>query len=113
LRSVPSGSHIDEPGWREWKTPTAGRCGVCGKWGLLLRHHVILEQHVRVHGGDPWDLRNALGLGYYACSCHRDHHHAVRRIPASKLTPASIEFAIELLGAAAADQYFDRYYAAR
>lgn len=85
---------------------------MCGIYGLLLRHHVVTEQHVRREGGDPWALANSLGLGY-RCGCHRLHHAAIERIPASKLTPASIEFAIELLGAAAADAYFDRYYAAR
>lgn len=119
LRSVPSGTRFDEPGWREWKVPISGACAVCGKRGLLLRHHVIFEQHVRVEAsaeqiahGIVWDQRNALGLGYYVCSCHRRHTSAVDRIPASKVRVENIEFAIELLGEARADAYIDRYYSA-
>lgn len=99
-----------EPGYREWHTPSFGRCGVCGKPGLLIRHHVVLEQHVRAAGGDPWDLRNALRLGAH-CPCHRAHHGSSRRIPAARIPPAAIEFALALFGAELADAYFDRYYA--
>lgn len=40
-----------------------------------------------------------------------DHHHAVRRLPVSKVPPAAVEFAVELLGTNAAQLYLHRYYA--
>lgn len=112
LRVVPPADHRGEPGYEQWKTPSFGRCAVCGDRGMLERHHVVTERHVREAGGDPWDLRNALGLGVW-CRCHRDHHGGARRLPASKIPMAAIEFAIELLGAGRADAYIDRYYAAK
>lgn len=99
------------PGRSEWKAPVYGYCAACGKHGLLLRHHVILEQHVRTAGGDPWDLRNSMTLGYYACACHRDHHHAVRRLPLAKVPDVAIAFAVELLGEERAADYLARFYA--
>lgn len=111
LVAKPGPDRRAEPGRGAWKSPVVGECAACGRRGLLLRHHVVLEQHVRAAGGDPWDLRNALALGYYACRCHRDHHHAVRRIPLSCVPPEAIAFAVELLGVAAADSYLARYYA--
>ncbi|HWF25203.1 MAG TPA: hypothetical protein VG275_07140 [Solirubrobacteraceae bacterium] len=98
-----------EPGRAAWKSPVVGNCAACGRRGLLLRHHVVSEAHVRRVGGDPWDLRNAMGLGYYACRCHRDHHHAVRRLSRSALPAAALEFAAEVLGEAA-EGYLERYY---
>lgn len=103
-----------EPGYRAWHQRQFGRCRCCGKPGLLVRHHCVLEQHIRAIGGDPWDLRNGLLLGAgYSCRCHRDHHAACRRLPASKLPPEAIEFAIELLGAEQADAYIETYYSPR
>lgn len=110
LRLVPPVDRSGEPGYREWHTPIQGECAACGKRGLLLRHHAITENHVRREGGDPWDLRNAIGLGYFACSCHREHHQATRRLPISVLGAEAIEFAIELLGAGRADAELERYY---
>jgi hypothetical protein len=99
-----------EPGYWAWHTPVRGECDACKARGLLLRHHVILEQHVRVAGGDPWDLRNAMALGYYACACHRDHHHAVRRLPLASVPAAAIAFAEQLLGPDRAADYLARFY---
>lgn len=110
LRLVAPPTHTDEPGYRAWHAAVWGRCAVCDQPGRLIRHHVVLEQHVRAAGGAPYDLRNALPLGYYACSCHRDHHHAVRRLPLARVPPAAVEFAIELLGEPAAIDYLARYY---
>lgn len=84
---------------------------MCGQTGLLLRHHVVTEAHVRVAGGDPYDLRNGMLLGYFACSCHRDHHHAIRRLPASKLTSENLAFMVALLGEDRAADYLTRFYA--
>jgi hypothetical protein len=52
-----------------------------------------------------------MALGYYACRCHRDHHHAVRRLPRSALPPEAIAFAAELLGEQQGADYLARYYA--
>lgn len=112
LRARSRVDRSDEPGYWAWKAPVFGSCAACAAHGLLLRHHVVLEQHVRAEGGDPWDLANSLLLGYYACSCHRDHHHAVRRLPRSKLPPAAIAFVTELLGPARRDDYLRRFYSA-
>jgi hypothetical protein len=109
LRARPV-DHSGEPGYRAWKKAEHGSCAACGARGLLLRHHVIHEQHVRALGGDPYDLRNAIQLGYYACACHREHHAAVRRLPRAILPPEAVEFATELLGAGPAEAYLSRYY---
>lgn len=104
--------HSGEPGYREWKTPSYGRCAVCGKWGLLIRHHVILEQHLRAIGAPAYDLRNAMRIGAgYVCACHRQQTSAVNRIPLAKVPDVAIEFAHELLGEAA-ESYLTRYYSA-
>lgn len=98
-----------EPGYAEWHEPRSGRCAICGKPGLLLRHHVLYEQHVRREGGDPWDLRNSMDVGRY-CTCHADHHAAVRRIPVRLIPQDAQDFIIELLGSARAALYVARYY---
>jgi hypothetical protein len=107
---LPSAVDLLDPARVAWKSPVWGPCAACGRYGLLLRHHVVLEQHVRREGGNPWDLRNALALGYYACSCHRDHHHAVRRIPIARVPAPAVTFASELLGEPRATDYLRRYY---
>lgn len=112
LRARPPVDRSDEAGYRAWHTPVWGPCAVCEKRGLLLRHHVILEQHVRIEGGDPWALANSLALGYFACSCHRRHHSACARLPISCVPAAAIAFAVQLLGAERAEDYLKRYYAA-
>lgn len=112
LEPKPPPDRTSEPGYREWHQPLFGRCECCGRPGRLLRHHVILEQHVRALDGDPWDLRNAIKLGVH-CRCHAQHHLAAARLPCSKVPAPAIEFASELLGPGPADLYFDRYYAPR
>lgn len=111
LRAHPPQPRFDEPGREEWKRPHWGRCALCGERGLLIRHHVVLEQHVRAEFGNPYDLRNALPLGAY-CRCHRLHHQAAARIPRSAIPPAAVEFAVELLGPERAELYLARYYSA-
>jgi hypothetical protein len=112
LIARPGPDRRGEPGYREWHAPVQGRCAACGARGLLLRHHVVTEAHVRQAGGDPWALANAMALGYFACACHRDHHHAVRRLPLARVPDAAIAFASELLGEARAADYLARYYSA-
>jgi len=99
----------EEPGEREWKLPHHGRCEVCGQIGWLFRHHVLYERMVRRAGGDPWDLRNAMDVGQH-CTCHADHHTAMRRIPLSRVPEDAIAFTIELLGEDLATLFFERYY---
>lgn len=110
LIARPGPDRRSEPGYRAWHTPAHGPCAACGTRGLLLRHHVVLEQTVRREGGDPWDLANALALGYYGCACHRQHHHATRRLPLAIVPPAAVAFAQALLGEARAADYLARYY---
>ena len=105
---------LAEPGRAEWKAERNGPCGVCGRRGRLLRHHVVYEQHVRNEGGDPWDLRNALDVGRY-CDCHDKHHRSGPGrvpIPLRKIPTEAYAFARELLGEDRADDYFGRYYSA-
>lgn len=111
LLPKPAPDRSGEPGYRQWKAPVTGPCQVCGTVGRLVRHHVILEQHVRALGGDPYDLRNSLLIGAgYVCRCHREHHGACRRIPRCRLSAAAVEFAVELLGPEGGEDYLERYY---
>ena len=107
-KPTPRVDHRGEPGWRDWHQPIWGNCAVCSQPGRLERHHVVLEQHVRAAGGDPWDTRNALELGRY-CRCHRDHHQAARRISLKHVPDQAVAFASELLGEGAG-AYLSRYY---
>lgn len=108
LRLVPPPDRSNEPGRREWKASSWGDCAVCGQPGRLERHHVVLEQHVRKAGGDPWDLRNAMALGMW-CRCHREHHQAAQRISLRRVPDDAIDFAAELFGAGAG-AYLSRFY---
>jgi hypothetical protein len=100
----------EEAGYKAWHSPSWGRCAVCSQPGRLQRHHVVLEQHCRAQGADPWDMRNALELGMW-CRCHRDHHQAARRIPVSKIPGDAVDFCTALYGPGAA-AYLQRYYSA-
>lgn len=82
---------------------------MCGQPGLLLRHHVVTEAHVRLAGGDPWDLRNALAVGAH-CRCHSRHHQAAARIARATLPSQAVQFAVDLLGEAGAELYLSRFY---
>jgi hypothetical protein len=108
LRAAPAVDRSREPGYREWHTPAWGRCQACGAPGLLVRHHVILAQHLRALGADPWDMRNALQLGAY-CDCHRRHHDAARRLSVRCVPDAAIVLVSECYGAGAG-AYLSRYY---
>lgn len=80
-------------------------CG--GASRKLDEHHVVYRQHIRAHGGDQWDSRDALLL---CAACHQSHHHRGRVLPLTALRDENCEFAFELLGTAAYD-YLRRYYA--
>jgi hypothetical protein len=104
----------EEPGRSIWKAERTGECGVCGRRGKILRHHVVYEAHVRREGGDPWDLRNGMDVGRY-CACHRKHHEsgpAREPIPMTKVPEEAVAFAAELMGEDRASDYFIRYYRA-
>jgi hypothetical protein len=111
LRARPPADRRSEPGYVAWHAPVYGECAVCGKRDRLVRHHVVLQQHVRALGADPWDLRNSILIGSgFACSCHRSHHVACRRLPLDKVPDAAIVFAVLLLGEERAQDYLGRYY---
>lgn len=101
-----------EPGEAAWKARQWGVCPLCGAEGVLLRHHVLTEQRVRLAGGDPWDLRNAMLVGAPGvCDCHGAHHRGGGgRIAFSKVPVAAVEFAAETIGAGPATIYFTRRY---
>jgi hypothetical protein len=109
LRPRPPIDHSTEAGYREWHAPIFGCCSACGERGPLERHHVVTERHVRLAGGDPYDLRNSLELGRY-CLCHRDHTSAARRLKVSVLTSEHLAFMVELLGEDRACAYVVRMY---
>jgi hypothetical protein len=71
-------------------------------------HHVVYEQHVRKHGGDPNDTRNLMPL---CLGCHGAHHARMRVIDTERLPAGAVAFAEELLGDYAAD-YLAQYYRA-
>jgi 5-methylcytosine-specific restriction endonuclease McrA len=71
-------------------------------------HHVVYAQHVRLEGGDEWDVRNAMRL---CTDCHDRHHSGARRLAADVLPPAAVAFAHALLGERAID-YLRTYYPA-
>ena len=101
-----------EPGYFAWHRARQGVCAICGESGLVFRHHVVLEQHVRTEHGDPWNRANSLDIGAWCeAGCHELHHSAAKRIPRSKIPPAAIDFAVELLGEARTSAYLARYYA--
>lgn len=110
LLAKPPADLSSEPGYREWKKPTFGACSVCGATGRLERHHVIALQHCRMLGAPLFDLRDSMLLGAH-CRCHRDQTSAAARIPLSKVPPEAREFAVELLGEPAAEEYLARFYA--
>ena len=106
-------------GREAWKTPRKGYCAVCGTHGLVFRHHILYERKV-IEAGHPelvYDLRNALDIGADAtCSCHHDHHHALRngqpwRIPRRLISLEAERFAAEVLGEGPARVFFQRFYA--
>lgn len=73
----------------------------------LDEHHVVYRQHIRSHGGDEWNPRDALLL---CAACHQSHHKRGRVLPLVALRDENYEYAFELLGPAAYD-YLRRYYA--
>lgn len=108
----PTVDSVDSPGgWSDY--PDVAECEVCGKRGPVTRHHVVYQQHVRNYKGDEWDPANSMLVGakFGRCTCHARHHAGGEgRIPMSKVPESARQFAINLLGAAAAHYYFRRYY---
>ena len=89
-----------------------GLCAVCGKPGPWDPHHVVAKQWLKKRGLPQWDTRNALRLCKIMGgrnNCHARHENAVRRVKTRELTPASIQYAFELMGPHGAD-YLRTYY---
>lgn len=82
-------------------------CAVTRVIGPWQAHHVIEAQEIKRRGGDIWDPRNALRLSVRA---HERHTLAVRRVKLTELRDENLEFAFELMGAAAY-VYLTRMYA--
>lgn len=98
----------DEADKIRWRSQAAARCVCCGSDDRLQLHHVIYAQNVRRAGGDPWDPRDSLTT---CIRCHCGHHHGTKgRIALTLLRDENLDFAFELLGAAAYD-YLRRHYA--
>jgi hypothetical protein len=92
-----------------------GRCAVCGRRGPVVFHHVVRRRDVEREGGDPWDFANALAVGAPGpaggrCSCHGDHHSAMRKIPVALLPRETVAYAVRLLGEDRAMLYLRRFY---
>jgi hypothetical protein len=92
---------------KRWLNAKAKRCALCGRRKGLTQHHVVYEQHVRKHGGDPFDPRDGLTV----CLDEHNRHHdgSAWKIPVARLRPDNLQFALELLGDYAAD-YLARHY---
>lgn len=93
---------------RAFKEAVAGQpCAVCG-WlseTYMKVHHVVYRQHLA--RGDWWRTENALPV----CEiCHEHHHSRVEPIRREALTEQNLNFASEVLKAAAGT-YLARYYA--
>lgn len=89
-----------------------GHCEVCKAIGFVRRHHIVREQHVRLEGGDCWNVDNALWVGVdFTCRCHDLHHNASRRIPLSLVPLRAVAFAEGLYGLERARDYLSREYA--
>jgi hypothetical protein len=83
------------------------RCRSCQKRGAH-QHHVVRAQDVEKWHGDTKDRRNALRVCW---DCHEKHHLSGRpvKLKTSILRDENIEFAFELMGAAAADYLRGKY----
>lgn len=87
------------------KTPDAWKEGVPAGHH---RHHVVYRQHVRVAGGDQWDLANSMILSE---TVHYRHHSRVDVVPLGDLPASAIAFAVDLFGQDGAYSYLRRQYA--
>jgi hypothetical protein len=77
----------------------------CTKRAAPHDHHVVYEQTVEKWGGDIWDKRNALAL----CFGKHEGQHKGKKLPITCLHDRNLDFAYELMGAAATD-YLHRHY---
>ena len=93
--------------WYNYKR--VGPCESCGKRGYRQAHHVVRQQNL------PKDLlndtRNRMLIGPMCCHYgHSNYGVNDRRILYSKVPPAAVAFAKEVLGTGPALEYFRRYY---
>ena len=92
--------------WRHF-TPW-GRCAACGHRRRRRAHHVVLEQIVIREGGNRWARRNRMLI---CDSCHQAHHGGgAGRIEFDRVPQQAVDFAVGVLGAGAATNYFERRY---
>lgn len=91
-------------------------CAHCNGAGNFHAHHVVdkgtLKRTCGFEGDDLYDTRNALRLceGLNTRRCHFNHEFGHVKVKMSELTDDNIEYAFEVLGAAAYD-YLHRHYA--
>jgi hypothetical protein len=104
LRSRPK-PRLNEPGLLEFKQVLYGYCLACGVEGLVRRHHVFHEQHVRREHGNAWDTRNGMWVGVEGITC------GSRKIPLAQVPDAAVAFVVDLIGEHRAAAYFRRRYA--
>ncbi len=84
-------------------------CAVTGKATNRYNgdvHHVVEKQWLRINHGPKWDPRNALLL---RTDVHELHTSKMRKVPLRCLLDVNIEFAFEMMGAAAYG-YLSRHY---
>ncbi|GAC1529979.1 MAG: hypothetical protein NVS3B1_22050 [Marmoricola sp.] len=84
-----------------------GVCAVTGKGGEFEAHHVIYQQHLRRLGVPEYDTRNALRVGP---GVHDQHHNRKRPIRTKEVLSVNIGYAVDVMGALSAVEYFRRYY---
>lgn len=89
-----------------------GVCAETGRAGAFHAHHVVARQRLRDLGLPEWDTRNALRLFPDAHTLGSGHHSGSPRrqkVRTRSLLDCNIEYAVEVLGAAAGD-YLRRHY---
>ena len=104
---------VQRPGARAWHDhPTWGLCQGCGKRARLQAHHVLVESYVEHAAPERvFDLANRILLGVLCC--HPDHHHPGcrdTRLEYEQVPKAAVAFAIEVIGAGPAIEFFRRRY---
>jgi hypothetical protein len=93
--------------WEEARYQRA--CAQCDSTGRFEAHHIIEKQWLKRHGfewRDRYDTRAALRL---CLLCHHGQTSKLKKVELKNLTLDNLEYAFEVMGAAAAD-YLHRHY---